>query len=67
MNILCKIKTKHGEYSLVKAMDCFGCTTYFIYLDGRQWSDSVDFYNDDAAVIRFMQCIEAGSFDDFYD
>ena len=59
---------EYQGYVLKRCKDCWGDMSYFVYLNNRQYSESLDYPNDEVAIKYFRHSIDDQPGDpNFYD
>lgn len=63
-----RIVDEYQGYVLKRCKDCWGDMSYFVYLNNRQYSESLDYLNDEVAIKYFRHSIDDQPGDpNFYD
>lgn len=63
-----RIVDEYQGYVLKRCKDCWGDMIYFVYLNNRQYSESLDYLNDEVAIKYFRHSIDDQPGDpNFYD
>lgn len=62
-----RVIDEYRGYTLKRCLDCFGCTSYFVYKNGRQQVDGLDYFSDDSARRGFRAAIDDNKNDPYFE
>lgn len=54
-----RVLFEYKGYELRLEKDCWGDVSAFVFVDGRQYSEAIDYYDEQALIYAFCQSIDA--------